>query len=445
MERSNRNNRNDGTTTRTTDHGHEQSPPLPQQHQHQDGSGGRSAAAPFDERNTTTSSPSISSSHHRRTAGWLQYQQEKKGQQQHQPQTAAAALVPPSSLVLGRTTNNESPTTNPKTGGVAASQSQPSSTINSTMMSHGSTITERTREREEEVAEDEDDLQTPYTGAYMTALELEPTPPIPFPTLSAIAAADAGHPSSAGRVIATGTGDIYHKDHSSSSRRSRSPSPSAMRRPHLHPDGTTTASGHNNEGGSIVSKLTVTIIWTLMTIWNFCTGRSDHTRNTSTGQHHRGSGGMLSYSSFVPSQFVFVQACYLSLAAMAGTLLRLVLAQVFGQACSNPGTVGYIKDEAVLCVTSSGETTQNDGIIFADLPANLLGCFIMGLLQDGTNLGLAIPVPLALVAPWHTFQAYSVFHLALRTGFCGSLTTFSAWCVSIHSLLTVYNTAAVLT
>ena len=444
MERSNRNNRNDGTTTRTTDHGHEQSPPLPQQHQHQDGSGGRSAAAPFDERNTTTSSPSISSSHHRRTAGWLQYQQEKKGQQQHQPQTAAAALVPPSSLVLGRTTNNESPTTNPKTGGVASQQ--PSRSIqNSTMLSHGSTITERTREREEEVAEDEDDLQTPYTGAYMTALELEPTPPIPFPTLSAIAAADAGHPSSAGRVIATATGDIYHKDHSSSSRRSRSPSPSAMRRPHLHPDGTTTASGHNNEGGSIVSKLTVTIIWTLMTIWNFCTGRSDHTRNTSTGQHHRGSGGMLSYSSFVPSQFVFVQACYLSLAAMAGTLLRLVLAQVFGQACSNPGTVGYIKDEAVLCVTSSGETTQNDGIIFADLPANLLGCFIMGLLQDGTNLGLAIPVPLALVAPWHTFQAYSVFHLALRTGFCGSLTTFSAWCVSIHSLLTVFNTAAVLT
>uniref|UniRef100_A0A7S4AX49 Fluoride ion transporter CrcB n=1 Tax=Pseudo-nitzschia australis TaxID=44445 RepID=A0A7S4AX49_9STRA len=126
-------------------------------------------------------------------------------------------------------------------------------------------------------------------------------------------------------------------------------------------------------------------------------------------------------------QKIFVQACYLGVAAIFGTLVRLVLAQIFGQACSNPDSVGWIADEAVLCVTSNGQTTQNEGIIFADLPANLLGSFIMGLLQDGATLGLAINLPVAFVHPSHIFQSYDIWHLALKTGFCGSLTTFSAW------------------
>ena len=122
-----------------------------------------------------------------------------------------------------------------------------------------------------------------------------------------------------------------------------------------------------------------------------------------------------------------MQACYLGIAAIFGTLLRLVLAQLFGQACSNPETVGWIADEAVLCVTRDGQTTQNEGIIFADLPANLLGSFIMGLLQDGAALGLAVNMPIAFLSPSSAFQSYDIWHLALKTGFCGSLTTFSAW------------------
>ncbi|KAG7374004.1 CrcB-like domain containing protein [Nitzschia inconspicua] len=123
----------------------------------------------------------------------------------------------------------------------------------------------------------------------------------------------------------------------------------------------------------------------------------------------------------------FVQACYLGVAAMIGTLVRLIMAQLFGQACSNPGTIGWIADDAALCVTSNGAGQQMGGIIFADLPANILGCFIMGLLQDGAALDLAIHVPLAFLAPNHALQAYEILHLALKTGFCGSLTTFSGW------------------
>jgi fluoride ion exporter CrcB/FEX len=122
-----------------------------------------------------------------------------------------------------------------------------------------------------------------------------------------------------------------------------------------------------------------------------------------------------------------IEACYLGIAAMLGTLLRLVLAQLFGQACSNPGTIGWIADDAALCVTANGQASQQGGIIFADLPANILGSFLMGLFQDGSSLDLAIHVPLAFVAPTNMLQAYDVLHLALKTGFCGSLTTFSGW------------------
>ena len=95
----------------------------------------------------------------------------------------------------------------------------------------------------------------------------------------------------------------------------------------------------------------------------------------------------------------FVQTCYLGIAAIFGTLLRLILAQLFGQACSDPERIGWIADESVLCVTRDGTTTQNEGIIFADLPANLLASFIMGLLQDGAALGLALNLPIALQTP----------------------------------------------
>jgi fluoride ion exporter CrcB/FEX len=136
-----------------------------------------------------------------------------------------------------------------------------------------------------------------------------------------------------------------------------------------------------------------------------------------------------------------VQAAYLGVAAMWGTLLRLILAQLFGQACANPGTIGWIADDAALCVTttmtngsgsdasssSSQQQQQQGGIIFADLPANILGCFLMGLLQDGTALDLAIHIPLAMAPISHMIQAYDILHLALKTGFCGSLTTFSGW------------------
>ena len=107
--------------------------------------------------------------------------------------------------------------------------------------------------------------------------------------------------------------------------------------------------------------------------------------------------------------------------------MRMIFAQLFGEACRNPGTVGWLSAAAPLCVTRDGTTTQQGGIVFADLPSNLLGSFLMGLFQDSTVLGLAVPMAVAWLGPHHSFQNAKILHTAFKTGFCGSLTTFSSW------------------
>ena len=122
-----------------------------------------------------------------------------------------------------------------------------------------------------------------------------------------------------------------------------------------------------------------------------------------------------------------VTVCYISIASMLGTFLRVVIAQLFGEECKNPGSVGWLAAAAPLCVTRTGETSLEGGIIFADLPSNLLGSFIMGLFQDGIVLGLAIPMAISFLSPQSSFQTMTILHTAIKTGFCGSLTTFSSW------------------
>jgi fluoride ion exporter CrcB/FEX len=122
-----------------------------------------------------------------------------------------------------------------------------------------------------------------------------------------------------------------------------------------------------------------------------------------------------------------VQACYLALAAILGTLLRITIAQLFGEECNNPGTIGWLSAAAPLCVTGDGDASQEGGIIFADLPSNILGSFLMGFFQSAAVLGITVPMAVAWLSPHHPFQKMSILHKAFTTGFCGSLTTFSSW------------------
>jgi len=120
----------------------------------------------------------------------------------------------------------------------------------------------------------------------------------------------------------------------------------------------------------------------------------------------------------------------LSFFSILGEALRVFIGDFWGGQCTkNDGSWLYTLVSTInSCVTSSGGSGLQGGAIFQDLPANMLGCFIMGLIQPGQDLGLtAAPMPMACFNARHPFQRTHIFHLGLRTGFCGSLTTFASW------------------
>jgi fluoride exporter len=96
---------------------------------------------------------------------------------------------------------------------------------------------------------------------------------------------------------------------------------------------------------------------------------------------------------------------YLSTFACFGTIIREVTGTLFG----------------LVGVTTSGMTNQTGGALFVDLPANVLGSFIMGISVLNPDVWL----------PWlkadHPLQQNHPLYVALTTGLCGSLTTFSSW------------------
>ena len=51
----------------------------------------------------------------------------------------------------------------------------------------------------------------------------------------------------------------------------------------------------------------------------------------------------------------------------------------------------------------------------------------MGMMQGGMDLDLPVYVPVAWASPSSFFQKWDIIHTAIKTGFCGSLTTFSSW------------------
>ena len=133
---------------------------------------------------------------------------------------------------------------------------------------------------------------------------------------------------------------------------------------------------------------------------------------------------------------------YLTVFSVLGAWLRIFLGRLFGNECQkiiddngddeNTGTT-WMHNEIVtrlnLCVTSNGKASSPGGAggLFSDIIANMLGCFLMGLLQPTHDLNLLSDVPLSFLPVKHWFQTCHVLHLGLRTGFCGSLTTLASW------------------
>ena len=85
------------------------------------------------------------------------------------------------------------------------------------------------------------------------------------------------------------------------------------------------------------------------------------------------------------------------------------------------------------CVTSDG-ASRRGGAVFSDLPANILGCFIIGLYSSAAQLGLPGGLSVAALNRDHPLQKANAFHVGIRTGFCGSLTTFASWCAALCTM-----------
>jgi fluoride ion exporter CrcB/FEX len=114
---------------------------------------------------------------------------------------------------------------------------------------------------------------------------------------------------------------------------------------------------------------------------------------------------------------------FLSIFAVFGSTLRMYLARIFGLDCDIPPPEHDYLAPLSTCVTATGFTEQRGGALFVDLPANMIGSFIMGIM-NADNEDIA-------TLPWlnsdHRLQNVSSIHQSIRVAFCGSLTTFASW------------------
>ena len=125
----------------------------------------------------------------------------------------------------------------------------------------------------------------------------------------------------------------------------------------------------------------------------------------------------------------------LSVGAILGESLRVFVGYLMGKGClMQTHWLFDIVNTLNLCLTS---TSSDPTAVFSDLPANMLGCFIMGLLQPCSDLNLLTDSSIPWLPYRHPFQSATLLHLCLRTGFCGSLTTLSSW--NTQMVIQMYN------
>lgn len=118
-----------------------------------------------------------------------------------------------------------------------------------------------------------------------------------------------------------------------------------------------------------------------------------------------------------------------------GVLLRVELSALFGGACGT-GAPPWQP-----CVTSPG-LTRLGGALFVDMPPNVLGSFAIGLFSSSSMLAKVHPTykpikiaNIAFLPPNSPLQLNSALHLGLRTGLCGSLTTFASWILQMVKMM----------
>lgn len=126
----------------------------------------------------------------------------------------------------------------------------------------------------------------------------------------------------------------------------------------------------------------------------------------------------------------WVDIVYLSLFSVIGFTIRVFFGRFFGGDCSSYES-GTIIDDFLwplshqVCITTDGRTAQYGGALFIDLPANIIGCLIMGYLTSHPSYKYWPAFP--CLSHDHPWQNDASLHVGIRTGLCGSITTFSSW------------------
>lgn len=107
---------------------------------------------------------------------------------------------------------------------------------------------------------------------------------------------------------------------------------------------------------------------------------------------------------------------YIATWGIFGTIARVYIDRIFGSDCENNGADDFWSASNI-CITANGRTERKGGALFVDLPANILGSFLMGLFSASAEHPL----------PWfprdHHLQQNKSWQKGLTTGFCGCLTT----------------------
>lgn len=115
---------------------------------------------------------------------------------------------------------------------------------------------------------------------------------------------------------------------------------------------------------------------------------------------------------------------YLSIFSIIGSILRVFIGRLFGLDCEGLAVEDvFHQGFSNICVTATGLTEQTGGALFTDLPANMIGSMMMGVMTSGVAGWPSIP----WLKADHPLQQDKAMNIAIRTGLCGSLTTFASW------------------
>jgi len=140
---------------------------------------------------------------------------------------------------------------------------------------------------------------------------------------------------------------------------------------------------------------------------------------------------------------------YLAAFSTLGMILRVYTGRLMGLDCNhryeehNHTTTEHTTIHDVwepifssICITHNGwfdESTRTKSVagaaaLFTDLPANMLGCLVMGLLLPQFALQEIPHHAIPWLSRHHRLQGFLGFHMALTTGFCGCIFSYGICC-----------------